>query len=49
VKGIQNYSNEGQTPSSRGDNSKGVKIQTFFKNLLQNQQANFNQFWYILE
>jgi hypothetical protein len=30
-----------------GDNRKQVKIhRIFFKNLLQNQQANFNQTWY---
>jgi hypothetical protein len=31
VKGIQVCSNEGDNPSPRGDNSKRVKIQYFFK------------------
>jgi hypothetical protein len=47
--GIQVCSNKGDYPSSRGDNSKRVKIHNFFKNLLlQNQQAEFNQTWYTL-
>jgi hypothetical protein len=46
-KGIQNCTNEGQPPTPRGDNNKKVKIlQKKFKNLLQNQLANFNQSWY---
>jgi hypothetical protein len=47
--GIHVCSNEGDCPSPRGDNSKKVKIQKKFKNLvLQNQQAKFNQTRYNL-
>jgi hypothetical protein len=42
-KGIQFYSNEGDSPSPRGDNSLRVNLHRIFcKNLLQNQQAKFN-------
>jgi hypothetical protein len=42
--GIQICSNKGQHPSLRGDSSKRVKIhKKYFKNLLQNHWANFNQ------
>jgi hypothetical protein len=43
--GLQVCSNEVGCPSLRGDNIESVKIHwTFFKkNLLQNQQAKFNQ------
>jgi hypothetical protein len=40
--GILNCSNEGDCSSPRGDNHKRV----IFKNLLQNQQAKFNQTWH---
>jgi hypothetical protein len=48
VKGIQVYSNKGPCPLQRGDNHKNVKMgwARSFKNLLQNQRANFNQTWH---
>jgi hypothetical protein len=49
IEKIQVSLKEGDSPSSRGDNSEIVKIQTIFKNLfLQNQQAKINQIWYKL-
>jgi hypothetical protein len=45
---IQVSVKEGESPCPRGDSSKRVKIQKFFKNLLQNQQAKINQTWYKL-
>jgi hypothetical protein len=39
VEGIQVCSNEGDNPSPMGDNSN----REILKNLLQNQQAKFNQ------
>jgi hypothetical protein len=44
--GMHVCANEGDCPSPRGDNSKRVKIHRFFLNLLQNQQAKFNQTWF---
>jgi hypothetical protein len=43
--GIQFYSNEGDRPSARGDNSERVKKKNteIKKNLLQNHWAKFNQ------
>jgi hypothetical protein len=42
--GIQVCSNEGDSPSPRGDNSERINIHNIFKNLLlQNQLAIFNQ------
>jgi hypothetical protein len=49
VEGIQVCSNEGERLSPKGDNSERVKnTLKIFKNLLQNQQAKFNQTWYKL-
>jgi hypothetical protein len=39
---------EGDSLSSRGDNSERVKIHKIFKNFLQNQIAKINQTWYKL-
>jgi hypothetical protein len=48
--GNSGFSNEGDNPSPRGDNSKRVKnILKIFKDLLfQNQPAKTNQTWYKL-
>jgi hypothetical protein len=41
--GFSGYSNEGDSPSSRGDNSESKNTLKNFKYLLQNQKAKFNQ------
>jgi hypothetical protein len=47
VKGIELCLNKGPGPLLRGDNHKNVKMgYGHLKNLLQNQEAKFNQTWY---
>jgi hypothetical protein len=46
--GIQLYSNEGDSPSPRGDNSESKNTPKFLKNFLQNDLAEINQSSYKL-